>query len=285
MCATKFLFILQAIGLACAAQTNVCFEGYVMDRFCIDRGTLLDNSQVKTLLHPELHSVHCLVDVSICYNSGFEILAPLSEATADAAYCPAYRIGGDSGFEKTLKLAREVGNKGAGCSTCTGDAVDKGFRAVFVGTASSGSTWSADKPPVLSVSEVLKAGSKCPNGLSPTQSPCGTPKTIGGADCTSTKGDTCLDEIRRCVDHWCNAKGKTSSEAVAQCDSENQNPNSPTGIRIKCGGCAISNKNDYTCGGSKSPETPGDDKSKPTTKPTATTSASKQGRCVPVSAA
>ena len=52
-----------------------------------------------------LPNVYCLVDVSICRDSGFEILSPLSEATAHTAYCPAYRIGGSSGFDKTLKLA------------------------------------------------------------------------------------------------------------------------------------------------------------------------------------
>ena len=184
MRAIKFLF--QVVGLVSAAQTNVCFEGYVMDRFCINRGTLLDNPQAKTLLRPDLHSVHCLVDVGICRDSGFEILAPLSEATADAAYCPAYRIGGSAGFDKTLKLAREVGDKGAGCSTCTGSELDKGFRAVFVGTVSGGGTWSWSEPPVLSVSEVLRAGSECPNGLTKTQAPCGAASVTTTTVTTST---------------------------------------------------------------------------------------------------
>ena len=143
-----------------------------MDRLCINRGNLLDDNTVTTLLNPEKHSLHCLVDVGVCRDSGYEILAPLSKATADAAYCPAYRIGGDSGFDKTLKLAREMGNKNGACTTCTGSEVDQGFRAVFVGTVSSGATWSADKPPVLEVTQVLKAGSQCPNGMSQTQSPC-----------------------------------------------------------------------------------------------------------------
>ena len=77
-----------------------------------------------------------------------------------------------------------------------------------------------------------------------------TPKKVGSSDCKATKGDTCLKEIQNCVNFWCNAKGKTSSEAVAQCDSENRNPNSRSGIRVKCGGCTISNKNDYVCKGS-----------------------------------
>ena len=144
-----------------------------MDRFCIKRGTLLDKPGVQTLLNPELHSVHCLVDVGVCRNSGFEILAPLFEQTQTAAYCSAYRVGGDSGMDKTLKLARQLGNKDAGCTTCTGSSIDKGFRALFVGTVSSSATWSASKPPILQVIQVLQAGSKCPNGLPQTHPPCG----------------------------------------------------------------------------------------------------------------
>ena len=146
-----------------------------MDRFCINGVNLMDNPGVKTLVHPEKHSLHCLLDLDVCRNSGYEILAPLSNPTADAAYCPAYRIGGASGLEKTLKLGRKLGNKDAGCKSCTGTGtLDKGFRALFVGQVSSSATWSADKPPVLDVSRVLKAGSKCPNGLPQTQPPCGS---------------------------------------------------------------------------------------------------------------
>ena len=45
-----------------------------MDTFCIERGTLLDNPELKTLERPDAHSVHCLVDVPRCYESGFEVL-------------------------------------------------------------------------------------------------------------------------------------------------------------------------------------------------------------------
>ena len=176
-------------------RAGVCFEGYVMDRFCINRGTLLDNNRVKTLLNPELHSLHCLVDVDRCLKSGFEILATLSTKTGDASYCPAYRIGGDSGFDNTVKLARELGNKAGGCSTCTGSTVDKGFRALFVGKVSSGATWSADKPPVLEVTQVLEAGSKCPNGLAQTQPACGEANQgsrLGRCGQVSLKGGLCL---------------------------------------------------------------------------------------------
>ena len=37
--------------------SDVCIVGYVMDTFCIERGTLLDNPSVETLRNPELHSM------------------------------------------------------------------------------------------------------------------------------------------------------------------------------------------------------------------------------------
>ena len=73
--ATRLLLLLAVItswGGANAAR-EVCVEGFVMDKFCIDLGTLLDNPRVKTLENPEKH---CLVDVSVCYKSGFNILLP-----------------------------------------------------------------------------------------------------------------------------------------------------------------------------------------------------------------
>ena len=161
-----------------------------MDRFCIDRGTLLDNPSVTTLLNPEKHSLHCLVDVARCTDSGFEILAPVSKPTADAAYCPAYRIGGSSGFDDTLKLARELGNKNGSCSTCTGSTLDKGFRALFVGTVSSDAKWSGSKPPLLEVTQVLKAGSKCPNGLAQTPAPCDSAEGVTTSTTTAASTKT-----------------------------------------------------------------------------------------------
>lgn len=37
---------------------EVCVEGLVMDKYCIDLGVLLDNQSVRTLEGPHLHSVH-----------------------------------------------------------------------------------------------------------------------------------------------------------------------------------------------------------------------------------
>ena len=75
---------------ACSVSgTAVTARGYVMDNFCIQRGTLLDNPSVQTLKNPELHSIHCLVDVSVCVNSGYAIL---ERPTATGDYQVKYQL-------------------------------------------------------------------------------------------------------------------------------------------------------------------------------------------------
>ena len=51
----------------------ICVEGFVMDHFCIQRGTLLDAPSIVTLEEPDQHSVHCLIDVPSCVNSPYEV--------------------------------------------------------------------------------------------------------------------------------------------------------------------------------------------------------------------
>lgn len=70
---------------------SVCVGGYVMDNYCIDLGTLLDNSAVRTLSPegPVEHSVHCLVDVGSCRNSPWDVLVGLENGD----YASAWRLG------------------------------------------------------------------------------------------------------------------------------------------------------------------------------------------------
>ena len=42
-------FLLQTVAHA----TSVCYVGYIMDRYCIDRGTLLDRPSLSTLHYPD----------------------------------------------------------------------------------------------------------------------------------------------------------------------------------------------------------------------------------------
>ncbi|OEU12494.1 hypothetical protein FRACYDRAFT_191288, partial [Fragilariopsis cylindrus CCMP1102] len=84
---------------------NICVEGYVMDLFCINRGTLLDNPSVRTLENPELHSVHCLIDVNQCVTSSFEILMDPSSGSIDQLYNRGWRLDEES-KQKSIELAQ-----------------------------------------------------------------------------------------------------------------------------------------------------------------------------------
>jgi hypothetical protein len=119
--------------------TPICFTGYVMDTFCINRRTLLDNPSVVSLEGPEEHSVHCLVDVESCRADGYEVLIDAADYAAGGGLnCRQFQLD-DAGDNLVLALARTEGS--GGCSTCTGGGQNrnKGFRATVVGEVGSGS--------------------------------------------------------------------------------------------------------------------------------------------------
>ena len=133
--------------------SEVCTEGYIMDEFCITLGTLLDNDKVVTLEGPDQHSVHCLVDVSVCVESPYEILEDPT-STSNGLHVRAYRVDEavDNGNGKQLlvNLARNVGT----CSTCNGNGnLRFGMRAAVKGTITA--LQNGDIPPLLHVTEVL----------------------------------------------------------------------------------------------------------------------------------
>lgn len=101
-----------------------------MDVFCINRGTLLDSPSVATLENPAAHSVHCLVDVGACYQSGFEILtAPPAGSSTHTRFA---RLDAAANAA-VITLARSTG----ACSTCAGGygsgGLRQGFQATVVG--------------------------------------------------------------------------------------------------------------------------------------------------------
>ena len=108
-----------------------CTEGFVMDLFCINRGTLLDAPSVITLQNPEKHSVHCLVDLNICVNSGYNILLPNPKFGQGNESKFAHALTLDkTGNDLVVKLARENGV----CSTCTGSGkITAGLRFTYIG--------------------------------------------------------------------------------------------------------------------------------------------------------
>ncbi|GMI06012.1 hypothetical protein TrLO_g5659 [Triparma laevis f. longispina] len=128
-------------------MSTICFQGYVMDKYCIDRGTMLDYPTKSTLEFPELHSVHCLIDVPICYSSGFEVLKD-PEESGGKRYCRAYELD-TNGNNMVTQLGREEGS----CSTCDGDGtIEKGLRVRVVGALGGVGT-----PQVLNVDSVTLA--------------------------------------------------------------------------------------------------------------------------------
>ncbi|CAB9529613.1 b561 and DOMON domain-containing protein [Seminavis robusta] len=146
-----------------AAEDEICFIGYVLDQYCIDRGTLLDNYQIESLLEPQRHSIHCLVDVARCVHSGFQMLEePTGIGDNADRYCRAFQLD-DYGNELMLQFARSTGEQGY-CSTCTGPpgAPSRGFRATVYGKIMPQST----SPPVLQVTRVESIRNGC-QGLAP----------------------------------------------------------------------------------------------------------------------
>jgi hypothetical protein len=76
----------------CTTQgVAVKYKGLVMDNICIKRGTLMDNPSVRTLENPAVHTIHCLVDITSCVDSGYTLLAP--PTTPDGKYTVKYQLG------------------------------------------------------------------------------------------------------------------------------------------------------------------------------------------------
>eukprot|EP00122_Pirum_gemmata_P014207 Pgem_evm1s13244 len=146
-----FFFLLSVVN-GQVGQT-VCFEGFVMDVYCIDRGTLFDNPSVNTLGDPGKHSIHCLVDVSECVNTAFEILA--DPTPGQSLHSRALEV--DSiGKKKIIDYARQVGR----CSTCTGEGDQhNGLRVTVIGDIVSDQTGS--RPAVMQVAEVHPSSHGC----------------------------------------------------------------------------------------------------------------------------
>jgi hypothetical protein len=135
----------------------ICVEGYIMDWFCIERGTLLDNPSIRALEGPEEHTVHCLVDVGICYNSWYEVLVTplvLNEERGTMEYQRGWRIyetdDYQTGKQQVIDLGRQTGTS---CSTCTGEGdLRKGFRAAIRGRLVEFA--SGDTPALIDVIDV-----------------------------------------------------------------------------------------------------------------------------------
>lgn len=123
---------------------KVMVTGFIMDRFCIELGMLLDAPSIRTLEEPNLHSLHCLVDVISCAESPYEVLLdPAPGSNSD--YTRGFVLD-EEGKALVITKAREVGV----CDTCDGTGTwEKGFRAEIHGTIEA--LGQDGEPPIISV--------------------------------------------------------------------------------------------------------------------------------------
>ncbi len=123
---------MPAVARMLEPLASVCLASvYLMDSFCIERGTLLENSDLRSLEYPDQHTIHCLVDIERCTDSGYEVLT--NPVESGGLYCRQFKLDGP-GLEAAIALARKEGDPDAGCTTCDGGGTkEKGFRATVWG--------------------------------------------------------------------------------------------------------------------------------------------------------
>lgn len=139
MTATRLLQLIVALALSGKALSetnntvvvaniddNICIRGYIMDTYCIDLGVLLDMQSISTLSAqgPPSHSLHCLLDVELCYTTPYEVLNPLE----DGSFGRSWRMESN---DEIITHGRAIG----GCKTCAQEAdtgtegvIDEGLR-------------------------------------------------------------------------------------------------------------------------------------------------------------
>ena len=160
---------------AVAIGDEVCFEGFIMDFFCIELGTLFDSGgAIVTLEQPEQHSVHCLIDVQRCRESPYEIL---SEPESDGQlYGRAFRVN-DAGKAGLQALAAATGatnpENTPACTECTGEGtLARGFRAEVYGRVVA--LANGETPPVIEIVDAVASNglqSVCSLEMFPEQNP------------------------------------------------------------------------------------------------------------------
>ncbi|RHZ35132.1 hypothetical protein DYB26_013884 [Aphanomyces astaci] len=126
--ATFLLLLSMTTGASaqtCSAEgKTVTATGFIMDNLCIDLVNLMDNPTVKTLEGPEVHSIHCLVDVKSCVDSLYTLLAPPENGSN--LYTVKYQLGvaGSALAKNYAENARLLGGEKGFGATVTG--VDDG---------------------------------------------------------------------------------------------------------------------------------------------------------------
>ena len=122
--------------------------------FCINLGSLLDTGD-KTLKHPDRHSVHCLIDVGQCVNSGFQLLS--QNPDADSGEHVQLAEFDDAGHDMAVDLAKAVGS----CTDCdngrNSNFLSRGLQMTVIGTLVERD----GDVPLLQVDEVFESSIGC----------------------------------------------------------------------------------------------------------------------------
>ena len=173
----RLIFVLAlTISRLVASQNETCYNGYIMDKYCIDQGFMIDNN-LPTLKQPENHSVHCLVEISVCVDSGYEVLVDVNASEYERA------VELDStGNTMVRALATQVG----GCGTCANPSGGQmyGFAATVVGVLDTNYTGT---PPRLLVTNVYPSDISCENATRIAPAPSVSLPSTSSMPTSSTK--------------------------------------------------------------------------------------------------
>jgi len=174
---SRLVFVLAlTISRLVASQNETCYNGYIMDKYCIDEGFMIDNG-LPTLKQPEKHSVHCLVEISVCVDSGYEVLVDVNASEYERA------VELDStGNTMVRALATQVG----GCDTCANPTGGQmyGFAATVVGVLDTNYTGT---PPRLLVTNVYPSDIPCESATRIAPAPSVSPPSTSSMPTSSTK--------------------------------------------------------------------------------------------------
>jgi hypothetical protein len=145
---SSMIFIMISILLKIIKCEEICVSGYLSDTYCIEQGVFLDKPNVSSLMYPELHTAHCLLDPPQCVAS-FEILKPPEEKGGN--YTRWYKLD-EVGLKMAIEYARRVGAK---CNNCTGT-IEQGITITARGLVYE--MQSTNGPPILNVTSVDDLG-------------------------------------------------------------------------------------------------------------------------------
>ncbi|CAB9496618.1 Eukaryotic cytochrome b561 [Seminavis robusta] len=138
----------ESVGQYSVGQV-IQVEGYIMDQFCIDRGSFVDTG-LPSLANADKHTVHCLVDPPQCFASPWEVL--IDPASPDGNWTRGFTLDPDS-KQILVDLAKQVGD----CTDCTGEgSLKEGFRAMITATVVDNQrNLTSGSGPLISVTEAV----------------------------------------------------------------------------------------------------------------------------------